>query len=332
MGVFAKRDDEIVHQKAVGAGDFVVCTYGLRKAAQDEKAIRGKFARVFCRRIITRRKSVRKHLNKSRTRLFLKTPQHFSFAGRDKAGNRDHAFSRFFDYVVYRFVVFLDSFLSREPNWEEKGRCEEREVTDGIPNAIIGENRMVDIAAPDESVGVALFPERAGGIELNVAPKRLKLTRRKGEHKPEAGGEWSNGTGLPPRAPHKEQPSSSTGFGAEPRLIAGQPRLIDEAIEFVYPANDIEGGSFVVIYNKEQVDMVGHYDEIGRGYRFVARMGRAPYFGDNFANRRERYRAVFIDAREDSSSLFRTDCNKEEFSAALMEIQFHNIIIANWRG
>ena len=293
MGVFAKRDDEIVHQKAVGAGDFVVCTYGLRKAAQDEKAIRGKFPRVFCRRIITRRKSVMKHLNKSRTRLFLKTPQHFSFAGRDKAGNRDHAFSRFFDYVVYRFVVFLDSFLSREPNWEEKGRCEEREVTDGIPNAIIGENRMVDIAAPDESVGVALFPERAGGIELNITSKRLKLTRRKGEHKPEAGGKETglrrNGTGLCP------EPRSGRGLLLM-RGLGWQPRLIDEAIEFVYPANDIEGGSFVVIYNKEQVDMVWHYDEIGRGYRFVARMGRAPYFGDNFANRREHNRAIFIDA------------------------------------
>lgn len=77
--------------------------------------------------------------------------------------------------------------------------------------------------------------------------------------------------------------------------------------------------------------MVGHYDEIGRGYRFVARMGRAPYFGDNFSNRRERNRAIFIDAREDSSSLFRTDSNKEEFSAALMEIQFHGSIIAKKR-
>ena len=352
MGVFAKRDDEIVHQKAVGAGDFVVCTYGLRKAAQDEKAIRGKFARVFCRRIITRRKSVRKHLNKSRTRLFLKTPQHFSFAGRDKAGNRDHAFSRFFNYVVYRFAMFFDGFLSREPNWEEKGRCEEREVTDGIPNAIIGENRMVDIAAPDESVGVALFPESAGGIKLNIAPKRLKLARRKGEHKPELGRErrGSNGTGLC----RKEtglcpEPRRGRGVGfweglcPEPRRgrdrwlfiqrgSGWQPRLIDEAIEFMYPANDIEGGGFIVVYDQKQVDMVGHYDEIGSGYRFVARMGRAPYFGDNFANRRERNRAVFIDAREDSSSLFRTDCNKEEFSAALMEIQFHGSIIANRRG
>ena len=368
LGVFAKRDDEIVHQKAVGAGDFVVCAYGLGESAQDKKAIRGKFARVFCRRIIARRKSVRKHLNKSRTRLFLKAPQYFSFAGRDKAGNRDHAFSRFFDYVVYRFAMFFDGFLSREPNWEKKGRCEEREITNGVPNAIFGENRMTDIAAPDEAVGVTFFPESAGGIELNVAPKRLKLTRRKGEHKPELGRErrgsngtglCRNGTGLCPEPRRGEgggfweglcpEPRRGRGVGfweglcPEPRRGEGrwlfiqrgsgwQPRLIDEAIEFMYPANDIEGGGFIVVYDQKQVDMVGHYDEIGSGYRFVARMGRAPYFGDNFANRRERNRAVFIDAREDSSSLFRTDCNKEEFSAALIEIQFHNIIIANWRG
>lgn len=236
--------------------------------------------------------------------------------------------------------MFFDGFLARESNWEEKRRCEEREITDGVPNAIRRKNRMADIAAPDEAVGVARFPERAGGIELNIAPKRLKLARRKGEHKPEVGGKE---TGLRPEPCSGRRVSNGTGRCPEPRRgrdrwlfiqrgSGWQPRLINEAIEFVYPANDIEGGGFVVIYNKEQVDMVGHYDEIGRGYRFVARMGRAPYFGDNFANRRERNRAIFINAREDSSSLFRTDCNKEEFSAALIEIQFHNIIIANWRG
>jgi hypothetical protein len=111
-----------------------------------------------------------------------------------------------------------------------------------------------------------------------------------------------------------------------------QPRLIDEAIEFVYPVNDIEGGGFVVIYDQKQVDMVGHYDEIGCSYRFVARMGRAPYFCNGFANRRESNCAILIYVRENSSSLFRTDCNEEEFSAALMEMQFHESIIANWRG
>jgi REP element-mobilizing transposase RayT len=35
-----------------------------------------------------------------------------------------------------------------------------------------------------------------------------------------------NETGLPPRAPHKEQTPSSTGFGAEPRPIATAPRPI----------------------------------------------------------------------------------------------------------
>ena len=185
LGVFAKRDDEIVHQEAVGAGDFVVSAYGLGKAAQDEKAIRGKFAGVFSRRIVTRRKRVRQHFNESRLWLFFKAPQHFSFAGRDKAGNRDHAFSRFFDDAAYRFAVFFDGLFAREPYRKEEGRSEEREITDGVPCAIRRENRMANIGEPDEAVGVALFPERAGGVELDVAPECLKLARRKGKHKPE---------------------------------------------------------------------------------------------------------------------------------------------------
>lgn len=44
---------------------------------------------------------------------------------------------------------------------------------------------MADIAAPDEAVGVARFPERAVGVELNIASERLKFARRKREHKPE---------------------------------------------------------------------------------------------------------------------------------------------------
>ena len=185
LGVFAKRDDKIVHQEAVGAGDFVVSAYGLGKAAQDEKAISGKFAGVFSRRIVTRRKRVRQHFNESRLWLFFKAPQHFSFAGRDKAGNRDHAFSRFFDDAAYRFAVFFDGLFAREPYRKEEGRSEEREITDGVPCAIRRENRMANIGEPDEAVGVALFPERAGGVELDVAPECLKLARRKGKHKPE---------------------------------------------------------------------------------------------------------------------------------------------------
>jgi hypothetical protein len=100
----------------------------------------------------------------------------------------------------------------------------------------------------------------------------------------------------------------------------------------MYPAYEIEIRRFVVVYDHEQVDVIGHYDEIGCRYRFIARMGGTPYFGDSFAYRRECDSAVFIDAREDSSSLFRTDCNEEEFSAALMEIQFHESIIANSTG
>ena len=214
LGVFAKRDDKIVHQEAVGAGDFVVSAYGLGKAAQDKKAIRGKFAGVFSRRIVTRRKRVRQHFNESRLWLFFKAPQHFSFAGRDKAGNWDHAFSRFFDDAAYRFAVFFDGLFAREPYRKEEGRSEEREITDGVPCAIRRENRMANIGEPDEAVGVTLFPERASGVELDVAPECLKLARRKGKHKPEFRRPEGvdNGTGLRP------EPRSGGGGGIEEGL------------------------------------------------------------------------------------------------------------------
>lgn len=219
LGVFAKRDDKIVHQEAVGAGDFVVSAYGLGKAAQDEKAIRGKFAGVFSRRIVTRRKRVRQHFNESRLWLFFKAPQHFFFARRDKAGNRDHAFFCFFDDAAYRFAVFFDGHFAREPYRKEEGRSEEREIADGVPCAIRRENRMANIGEPDEAVGVALFPERAGGVELDVAPECLKLARRKGEHKPEFGRpeRVGNGTGRCPEPRSGGRSGFGEGLRPEPR-------------------------------------------------------------------------------------------------------------------
>ena len=185
LRVFAKRDDEIVHQEAVGAGDLVVGAYGLGKSAQDEKPVGGKFARIFGRRIVARRQSVGERFYEACHRLCLEPAQGFLFAGRDEAGNRNHALPGFGYDFINGGGVFFGGLFAREAYREKKGRGEERQIADGIPDAIGRENRVADVGASQKSIGIARFPKRTGGIELDVAPECLELARGEGEHEPE---------------------------------------------------------------------------------------------------------------------------------------------------
>ena len=314
---FAKRYDEIVHQEAVGAGDLFVGAYGLGKSAQNEKPVGGKFARIFSRRIVARRQGVGQHFDEARQRLCFEPAQGFLLSGRDKAGNRNHALLCLGDDFIYGFGVFFEGFLASEAHREKHGRGNEREIADGIPDATGRENRMADVGAAQEAIGIARFPKRAGGVELDVAPEGFELARREGEHEPEF---------LFPRR---------RGCRPEPRhggIDFGRGCCPSELAEFVDPPHDIKIGGFIVIHDQNQMHVIRHDDEIGGRHGWVARMGSAPHLGNCLASLRQRNRGIFIDARENLSPIFGAESEKEEFHASLMEIHSHGSIIAKKRG
>ena len=331
LRVFAKRDDEIVHQEAVGAGDLVVGAYGLGKSAQDKKPVGGKFTGIFGRRIVARRQSVGERFYEACHRLCLEPAQGFLFAGRDKAGNRNHALPGFGYDFINGGGVFFGGLFAREAHREKKGRGEERQIADGIPDATGRENRVADVGASQEAIGIARLPKRAGGVELDVAPEGFELARGEGEHEPEAV--------VPKRRGCRPEPCNETGLRPEPRRggidfgrgCRPEPRL-GELAEFVDPPHDIKIGGFIVIHDQKQMHMIRHDDEIGGCHGWVARMGSAPYFGNCFARLRQRNRGIFIDARENLPPIFGAESEKEEFHASPMEIQFHSDIIAKKRG
>ena len=304
LRVFAKRDDEIVHQEAVGAGDLVVGAYGLGKSAQDEKPVGGKFAGIFGRRIVARRQSVGERFYEACHRLCLEPAQGFLFAGRDEAGNRNHALPGFSYDFINGGGVFFGGLFAREAHREKKGRGEERQIADGIPDATGRENRVADVCASQKSIGIARFPKRAGGIELDVAPECLELARGEGEHEPEF---------LFPRR---------RGCRPEPCIIGSNP------LEFVDSAYDIEIWGFAVIHDQKQMHMIRHDDEIGGRHGRVSRMGCAPRFGNRLTRLRQRDRGIVVDAREYLPPPFRAESEKEEFQASPMEIQSHGGIIS----
>ena len=321
LRVFAKRDDEIVHQEAVGAGDLVVGAYGLGKSAQDEKPVGGKFARIFSRRIVARRQGVGQHFDEARQRLCFEPAQGFLLAGRDEARNRNHALLCLGDDFIYGFGVFFEGFLASEAHREKHGRGNEREIADGIPCAILRENRVANIGAAQEAIGIARLPKRAGGVELDVAPEGFELARREGEHEPEFL--------FPKRRGYRPEPRGSgidLGRGCRP-----EPRLCELA-EFVDPPHDIKIGGFIVIHDQDQMHVIRHDDEIGGRYGWIARMRSAPHLGNCLASLRQRNRGIFIDARENLSPIFGAESEKEEFHASPMEIHSHGSIIAKKRG
>ena len=326
---FAKRDDEIVHQEAVGAGDLFVGAYGLGKSAQNEKPVGGKFARIFSRRIVARRQGVGQHFDEARQRLCFESAQGFLLAGRDKAGNWNHALLCLGDDFIYGFGVFFEGFLASEAHWEKHGRGNEREIANGIPCAILRENRVANIGAAQEAIGIARLPKRAGGIELDVAPEGFELARREGEHEPEAV--------VPKRRGCRPEPRHGGidfGRGCRPELRNGgidfgRGCRLGELAEFVDPPHDIKIGGFIVIHDQDQMHVIRHDDEIGGCHGWVARMGSAPHLGNCLASLRQRNRGIFIDARENLSPIFGAESEKEEFHASPMEIQFHGDIIAD---
>ena len=327
----AKRGDEIVHQEAVGAGDLFVGAYGLGKSAQNEKPVGGKFARIFSRRIVARRQGVGQHFDEARQRLCFEPAQGFLLAGRDKAGNRNHALLCLGDDFIYGFGVFFEGFLASEAHREKHGRGNEREIADGIPCAIMRENRVANIGAAEEAIGIARLPKRTGGVELDVAPEGFELARREGEHEPEFL--------FPRRRGCRPEPCNETGLRPEPRgsgidLGRGcRPEPCPgEMAEFVDPPHDIKIGGFIVIHDQDQMHVIRHDDEIGGRHGWVARMGVAPHLGNCFASLRQRNRGIFIDARENLSPIFGAESEKEEFHASPMEIHSHGGIIAKRRG
>ena len=332
LRVFAKRDDEIVHQEAVGAGDLFVGAYGLGKSTQNEKPVGGKFARIFSRRIVARRQGVGQHFDEARQRLCLEPAQGFLLAGRDEAGNRNHALLCLCNDFIYGFGVFFEGFLASEAHREKHGRGNEREIADGIPCAILRENRVANIGAAQEAIGIARLPKRAGGVELDVAPEGFELARREGEHEPEAV--------VPKRRGFRPEPRNGGidfGRGCRPEpwrggIDFGRGCCPGELAEFVDPPHDIKIGGFIVIHDQNQMHVIRHDDEIGGRHGWVARMGVAPHLGNCLASLRQRNRGIFIDARENLSPIFGAESEKEEFHASPMEIQFHGDIIAKIRG
>lgn len=283
---------------------------GLRKAAQYEHAPRGKFAGVFRRRVVARRQRVRERFYETRQRLRFQSPQHFLFPWRNEARHRDCAMPRFrYDFVYLRLVLF-QRLLAREAHREKKWRGDEREIAKRVPLPRFVQYRMADVCAANETIWVSQFPKRPRGVELDVAANGGELARIKRKDKPET-----------------RLPAEGKGTGEGPRISRGAGRRTPRGGgggEVVYPVDYIEVGGFVIVYNQEQVDVVGHYHEIGSGERGVFSMLRAPFVCYRFARRRQRDCRIVVDARKRFFTPFGAERDEKEFLAAFTQLELHS--------
>ena len=292
-GAGAHGGDEVVHEKAVGPGDGAVMLNGLRKAAQYEHAPCGKFAGIFRRRVVSRRQRVREGFYETRQRLRFQSPQHFLFPWRNEARHRDGTMPRLCYDFVYLRLVLCHGLLAREAHREKKWRGDEREIAQRVPSSRFVQYRMADVCAADETIWVSHFPKRPRGVELDVAANGRELARIKRKDKPET-----------------RLPAEGKGTGESPRPPRG-----GGGGEVVYPVDYIEVGGFVIVYNQEQVDVVGHYHEIGSSERGVFGMLRAPFVYYRFARRRERDCRIVVDARKRFFTPFGAERDEKEFFA-----------------
>ena len=309
-GASAHGGNEVVHEKTVGPGDGAVMLNGLRKAAQYEHTPRGKFAGIFRRRVVSRRQRVRERFYETRQRLRFQAPQHFLFPWRNEARHWDGTMPRLsYDFVYLRLVLF-HGLLAREAHRENKWRGDEREIAKRVPSPRFVQYRMADVCAADETIWVSYFPKRSRGVELDVAANGRELSRIKGKNKPEM-----------------RLPAEGKGTGESPRTPRGAGRRTPRGGgggEVVYPVDYVEVGGFVIVYNQEQVDVVGHYHEIGSGERGVFGVLRSPFVYYRFARRHERDCRIVVDARKRFFTPFGAERDEKEFLAAFTQLEMHS--------
>ena len=87
----------------------------------------------------------------------------------------------------------------------------------------------------------------------------------------------------------------------------------------------VEAAILLVIDDQQQMNVVGHDYEIARGQRGVKRMNRAPKRLYAFAGPRQRgpLRAA-LNSRQNLSSSFDADRQKEKLPPAMVEFEIHD--------
>ena len=280
------------------------------KRAENQLAPVGKEPRILDRRIKPLRKTMRDSLDPPGERLLPQASLQLFFSGRQEAAYWQHPAARLFDHPLYLRQMLLDRHLARKPHGEHKRIRQQCQVADGGPRNRRIEHRMSQPASADKAIWIERLPHLPRRIHLDILANGRQRTPGVDEQQPEV------------ILPH------------ERRLFAdqGSDQVFSLSPEMLKPVENVKATCLGIIDYQEQMQMVGHDDEIARRQERPSVMDAAPQGGHSLARRRQlngvaRFAIaprLLHDARENSLSSPHAESEKEEAPPALVELQSHD--------